>query len=76
MDEFDEIVRKIFDNAKPSGFNIKYESVRKIIFEKEDINIDLLLDEYNDYKSLYETFGDQKYATRMTEIINELNDIN
>jgi hypothetical protein len=34
--------------------------------------IDELLDEYNDYKRLYEQFGDEEYRARLAEIEAEL----
>lgn len=54
-----------------------YEMDRKghnslVEIEPKEIDVDLLLDEYNDCLTLYEMFGDQKYQDKANEILDEL----
>lgn len=48
------------------------EDLYNQIKEAKGHSINKLLDEYNDYMSLYETFGDSKYKQRAEHILNVL----
>lgn len=66
------------ENAKRffTTTQVKTLSPPKTYKHKEIIDVDTLLDMYNDYKSLYENFGEISYKKKMNEIIKKLEALN
>lgn len=58
--------------SKATYNKTKIQSSKRNTKEKELINIDKLLDMYNDYRHLYEMFGEISYKRKMKEILIKL----
>lgn len=51
-------------------------AVKAKTVEPEEVDVNMLLDQYNDYMVLYKMFGDEGYRNKADQIMSNLKGIN
>ncbi|MFO1442863.1 hypothetical protein KDN24_06495 [Bacillus sp. Bva_UNVM-123] len=65
----------IYDLNIINKYLIGMDTTKEFQEEKEHHSIDMLLDQYNDYMTLYNMFADEEYKVMAEEVLNELKQI-